>query len=61
MLLVVAADDSIKQQTREHLEILRLLDLDAGVIAMTKCDLAEAEWLDLVEDDIRQLFCTFLA
>ena len=53
-LLAIAADESIKQQTREHLEILRLLDLPAGVIAMTKCDLADADWMDLVEEDIRE-------
>ncbi len=52
-LLVIAADDSIKQQTREHLDILRMLDLKAGLIALTKCDLAEAGWLDLVEQEIR--------
>ena len=54
-LLVVAADDSVKPQTREHLEILRLLDLDAGVIALTKCDLPEADWLELVEEEVREL------
>ena len=61
-LLVVAADDSVKQQTREHCEILRILDLPAGVIALTKCDLVEPDWLDLVEDEVRQLVSgTFLA
>src|SRR3954462_14038512 len=60
-LLVVAADDSVMPQTREHLEILRLLGLPAGVIALTKCDLADAAWLDMVEDDIRALVAgTFL-
>ena len=60
-LLVVAADDSIKQQTKEHLDILRMLDLPAGVIALTKCDLSDPEWLELVEDEIRQLVSdTFL-
>lgn len=54
-LLVVAADDSVKQQTREHCEILRILDLPAGVIAITKCDLVEPDWLELVEDEVRQL------
>ena len=54
-LLVVAADDSIKPQTREHLDILRLLDLRSGVIAITKCDLCEADWLELVEEEIREL------
>ena len=54
-LLVVAADDSIKPQTREHLDILRLLDLRCGVIAITKCDLAEPDWIELVEEEIRDL------
>ncbi|MCA9230987.1 MAG: selenocysteine-specific translation elongation factor [Planctomycetales bacterium] len=54
-LLVVAADDSVKPQTREHLEILEYLDLKAGVIAITKCDLAEPDWIDLVESEIREL------
>ena len=61
-LLVVAADDSVKPQTREHLDILRLLDLQAGVVAITKCDLADPSWVDLVEDEIRALVAgTFLA
>ncbi len=61
-LLVVAADDSVKPQTREHLEILRLLDLETGVIALTKCDLADPDWIDLVEEEIRDLVAgTFLA
>lgn len=61
-LLVVAADDSIKPQTREHLEILRLLDLAAGVIAITKADLVEREWLELVAQEVRELVAgTFLA
>ena len=61
-MLIVAADDSINQQTREHLEILRLLRLSAGVIALTKCDLVAEEWLELVEEEIRDLVKdTFLA
>ncbi len=61
-LLAVAADDSVKPQTREHLEILRLLDLAAGVIVLTKCDLADADWIDLVETEVRELVSdTFLA
>ncbi len=61
-LLVVAADDSVKPQTREHLEILKLLDLKAGVIALTKCDLSDPDWIDLVEDEVRDLVDgTFLA
>ena len=54
-LLVVAADDSVMPQTREHLDILRLLDVQTGVIALTKCDLPEPDWLDLVEDEVREL------
>lgn len=61
-LLVVAADDSVKPQTREHMDVLRLLDLPAGVIALTKCDLADDEWMELVEAEIRELVeHTFLA
>ncbi|HEX8202328.1 MAG TPA: selenocysteine-specific translation elongation factor, partial [Isosphaeraceae bacterium] len=61
-LLVVAADDSVMPQTREHLEILRLLGLPAGVVALTKCDLADPDWLDLVEEEVRGLVAgTFLA
>lgn len=54
-LLVVAADDSVKPQTREHLEILRLLGLEHGVVALTKCDLPEPDWLELVEAEVRDL------
>ena len=54
-MLVVAADDSVMPQTREHLEILRLLGLSGGVVVLTKCDLAEPSWLDLVEDEVRAL------
>ena len=55
-LLVIAADEGVSAQTREHLAILDLLDIDRGVIAMTKIDLIEdAEWLELVEMEIREL------
>lgn len=54
-LLVVAADDGVKPQTIEHLEILRLLDLPAGVIALTKADAVDQAWLDLVGDEVRAL------
>ncbi len=61
-LLVVAADDSVKPQTREHLDILRLLRLQTGVIAITKCDLPDTAWIDLVEEEVRELTAgTFLA
>ncbi|MGE3819515.1 MAG: GTP-binding protein, partial [Isosphaeraceae bacterium] len=51
-LLVVAADDSVMPQTREHLEILRLLGLSGGLIALTKCDLADPSWTAMVEDEV---------
>jgi selenocysteine-specific elongation factor len=55
-LLVVAADEGVMPQTREHVAILALLGIRGGVIALTKRDLvADDEWLALVEDDVRQL------
>lgn len=52
-LLVVAADEGVMPQTREHLAILDLLGVRAGVVALTKCDLVEDEWRALVADDVR--------
>jgi selenocysteine-specific elongation factor len=52
-LLVIAADDGVMPQTREHLDILNLLQIKNGVIALTKIDMVEEDWLDIVEDDIR--------
>ena len=54
-MLVVAADDSVKPQTREHVEVLRMLDIPAGVIVLTKCDLADEDWTELVESEVREL------
>src|SRR5438094_3351875 len=54
-LLVVAADDSVMPQTREHLEILKLLGLRHGVIALTKCDLVDETTREVVELEIRDL------
>jgi selenocysteine-specific elongation factor len=55
-LFVVAADEGVMPQTREHLAILNLLQIQGGVVALTKIDLVEdRDWLDLVEDDLRQL------
>ncbi len=55
VLLVVAADDGIMPQTREHLDIVRLLQIQRGVVAITKIDLVEPEWLELVAEDVRSL------
>jgi selenocysteine-specific elongation factor len=54
-VLVIAADDSVMPQTREHLEILRLLGLRHGVTALTKCDLVDETTLEVVELEIRDL------
>ena len=54
-LLVVAADEGIMPQTREHLAILDLLGVPRGVVALTKADLVDDEWCALVADDVRAL------
>src|SRR4029077_16377185 len=48
VLLVIAADESIKQQTREHFEICKLLHIPRGLVVLTKCDLVDREVLELV-------------
>jgi selenocysteine-specific elongation factor len=53
-LLVVAADDGVMPQTREHLDVLRLLGVPAGMVVLTKCDLVDEELLALVEEDVRE-------
>ena len=61
-LLVVAADESIKPQTREHFAICRLLDIQTGVVAITKRDLVEDDILDLVRLEIEEMVAgSFLA
>src|SRR6186997_2448136 len=55
VVLIVAADDSIMPQTREHLEILKLLSIKHGVIALTKCDLVDETTREVVELEIRDL------
>ncbi len=54
-LLVVAADDGVMPQTREHLAILDLLGVGRGVVALTKRDLVDDDWLALVTSDISEL------
>jgi selenocysteine-specific elongation factor len=54
-ILVVAADDAVMPQTREHLNILHLLGVKTGIVAMTKIDLVDEETLVLAEDEIREL------
>lgn len=54
VLMVIAADEGVMPQTREHLNILELLDIKKGIIVITKKDLVDDEWLKMVEDDIKK-------
>ncbi len=53
VMLVIAADEGIMPQTREHLAICDLLHIKKGLIALTKIDAVEKDWLDLVKDEIK--------
>lgn len=53
VMLVIAADEGIMPQTREHLDIINLLQIKGGVVVITKSDLVEPEWLELVKEDIQ--------
>jgi selenocysteine-specific elongation factor len=55
VLLVVAADEGVMPQTREHLAIVRMLGIPELVVALTKCDLVEQDWLELVDADVAEL------
>jgi len=55
-LLIVAADEGMMSQTIEHLDILRLLGVENGIVAMTKCDLVDEEMQELVEAEIEEYF-----
>ena len=54
-LIVVAADEGVMPQTTEHFEVLRLLGVETGVIAITKIDIADPEIADIVESDVKEL------
>src|SRR5208282_1473242 len=59
--LVIAADEGVMPQTREHMEICELLRVKKGLVVLTKTDLVEDDWLDLVEEEVRDaLVGTFL-
>src|SRR4026209_2692769 len=61
-LLVIAADEGVMPQTREHLAICSLLHIKSGMVALTKADMVEPDWLELVRDDVARLLGgTFLA
>ena len=55
VLLVIAADEGVMPQTREHFSIVKLLGVGRGVIVLTKCDLVDDDWLALVSRDVRTL------
>ena len=52
VLLVVAADEGVMPQTIEHFEILKMLDIKKGIVVITKMDLVDEDWLELVKDDV---------
>ena len=53
-LFVIAADEGIMPQTTEHLDILKLLQIERGVVALTKCDMVDEEWLALMIEEVRE-------
>lgn len=54
VMFVIAADEGVMPQTREHLAICQLLDIQDGIVALTKKDLVDEEWLELVTEDVRE-------
>ncbi|BCZ31527.1 selenocysteine-specific translation elongation factor [[Clostridium] scindens] len=61
VLLVIAADEGIMPQTREHMDILNLLGIEKSIIVLNKCDLVDGEWMELVEEEVKEeLEGTFL-
>ena len=61
VMLVVAADDGVMPQTREHFDILRLLGVQKGLIVLSKIDLVDDDWLEMVQEDVQHLVAdTFL-
>src|SRR5438477_9147915 len=57
-LLVVAADEGVMPQTREHLAILDLLGITSGVVALTKRDIVDDDGLELVQADVEEFLST---
>jgi selenocysteine-specific elongation factor len=61
VLLVIAADEGVMPQTREHLDICQLLGVKSGVVALTKTDMVDDEWLEMITEDVKSyLTGTFL-
>jgi len=60
--MVIAADEGVMPQTREHLEICQLLNVKHGLVVLTKIDMVDPEWLELVREDVAEYLSeTFLA
>ncbi|MEL7566018.1 MAG: selenocysteine-specific translation elongation factor [Dehalobacterium sp.] len=55
VLLVIAADEGVMPQTREHLDIINLLEVKKGIVVVTKADLVDEEWLELVQSEISEV------
>ena len=61
VMLVIAADEGMMPQTREHMAILQLLGIEKSIIVLNKCDLVDEDWLELVEEEVKEeLEGTFL-
>lgn len=58
VLFVIAADEGVMPQTREHLAIIDLLQIEHGVVALNKVDLVDDDWLELVESEVREALRT---
>ncbi|WP_027632459.1 selenocysteine-specific translation elongation factor [Clostridium hydrogeniformans] len=56
VILVIAADEGIMPQTEEHFEILQLLNVKKGIVALTKADLVDEEWLDMMKEEVKERF-----
>ncbi|MGI6486677.1 MAG: selenocysteine-specific translation elongation factor [Thermoanaerobacterales bacterium] len=54
VILIIAADEGVMPQTEEHLNILKLLDVKKGLTVLTKIDMVDKEWLDLVKEDVKE-------
>lgn len=54
VILVIAADEGIMPQTREHFEILKILNIKKGIVVLSKCDLVDKEWLEFMRDEIKE-------
>ena len=54
-ILIIAADDGIMPQTKEHFEILKLLNIKSGIIVLNKIDLVDKDWIELLVEDIKEM------